>query len=220
MDLTRRPAALLAGVLLALQGCASDAPFEYGEDALLLPATLGDALPLAEAQARAEYPNAYLTRMGGGFTVEDEQGRSHNHSFIFHARVGPSRYQIDVHLIHGSPWVQTRTETDPPPPFAEADLVLDSDGVVTRAIQLAPLNGVPLTGVYSARLSTTPAWPEPENVNDPGDRIAWRVDFLVLQPSGATTVYFSTARFYFDPRTGDLLGSPVVPSDPELYPFP
>ena len=53
--------------------------------------------------------------------------------------------------------------------------------------------------------------------------IAWRVDFLVI--GTGSTSYFSYARFYFDPTTGDLLEAagapnPVIPHQPELYPFP
>jgi hypothetical protein len=202
-------------------GCASDAPLEYGEDALILPATVLEALPLALAEAQAEEPNAYVTRLGGGFTVLDEAGRGSNHSFLFHARAARGVLRrVTVHLVHGSPWVDVVTVPDAPPPFDPAELTIDSDAVIERAIQLAPQYGIALTPAYGARLSAIASWPEPENASDPGSEIAWRVDFLVLQPLGNTSVYFSTARFYFHPTDADLLGPPEHPPGPELYPFP
>jgi hypothetical protein len=203
---------------LALGGC-SDTPFEYSDDAMRLPSTLKDALPLATSAARARAPGAFVTRMGGGFTVMDDRGRASDHSFVFHAREGQAKIKITVHLIHGSPWVQDEIVPDIPRPFADSTLALDSDGVVERAVQLAPSHGVDVPERFAARLSTTPSWPEPHDVTQTGDVIAWRVDFLVLQPIGGSTVYFSAARFYFDPVTGEELGV-VVPPQPELYPFP
>jgi hypothetical protein len=223
MDLIRRLAPRFAALVvsLVLVGCGSDDPIEYGDDALLLPATLGEALPLATSEARAREEGAYLTRLGGGFTVLDEGGQGANHTFVFHTRAtrGVLR-RITVHLFHGSPWVDVVTVPEAPPPFDAAELSLDSDAVVERAIQLAPIYAVALAPAYSARLSTVPSWPEPESVTDVGTDVAWRVDFLVLQPIGNTTVYFSSARFYFDPESGDLLGPPEHPASPELYPFP
>lgn len=225
MDL-KRP--LLATLLaLALAGCGEDTPFEVGDDALVLPSTLQEALPLATARARAVADGAYLTRMGGGFSVMDATGRGSSQSFLFHARVGPQSYRrITVHLVHGSPWVQDAVVAAPdvPGPFDPQELVLDSDGVVQRTVQLLP--GYPAVApaeAFSARLSSVPAWPEPSSVGQIGTAVAWRVDVLVLQEipgSEGPPVYFSAARFYFDPETAELLGDPVIPEQPELYPFP
>ncbi len=221
MDLTRRFALAAAFASTALSGCGSDSPLEYGADALILPATLGEALPLALSEARAEEEGAYVTRLGGGFTVMDEGGRGPNHTFIFHARAGRGVLRrITVHLFHGSPWVDVVTVPEAPAPFDSTELVLDSDDVVERAIQLAPQHGIALTPAFAARLSAVPVWPEPENATDVSTNVAWRVDFLVLQPLGNTSVYFSAARFYFDPTDAELLGPPEEPATPELYPFP
>jgi hypothetical protein len=222
MDLTisRRLRSWIAPLLaLAVTGCGSDTPFSYSEDALALPGTIFDALPLATAQARAESPGAYVARMGGGFTVMDDQGRAWNHSFLFYAHEGRILRKITVHLIHGSPWVMAETVPEVPRPFADSTLALDSDSVVKRAVQLAPSHGLTLPSHYAARLSTVPAWPEPQDASQTGDVIAWRVDFLTLQPISGSTVYFSAARFYFDPVTGEELGV-VISNPPELYPFP
>ena len=228
MDLTRGATAAVACVAAAwlCAGCGADTPLEYSDDALILPATLQEALPLAQAQARAVSKDAYLTRMGGGYTVMDSTGRSANQTFVFHARVGPSSARrITVHLIHGSPWVYDLSipSADLPPRFHDADLVLDSDGVVERVRQLAGGYVIRPAEAYAARLSVIPSWPEPTSVGQSADRVAWRVDVLVLQSVSADgpPVYFSAARFYFDPGTADLLGDPVIPeTGAELYPFP
>jgi hypothetical protein len=62
----------------------------------------------------------------------------------------------------------------------------------------------------------------PESNSDPPDSIAWRVDFLIQQefPAADGISYGSIARFYIHPQTGQLLGAPVVPANPQLYPFP
>jgi hypothetical protein len=215
--------ALLAPAVAALLGgaCASETPVEYGSDPILLPATLGDALPLAEDLARDLAERPYVTRLGGGLAVMDSEGRAWNHSFVFHAREGPSILRkITVHLVHGIPWVDVVTVSDAPPPFPPALLGLDSDGVVARAIQLAPQYGLDLPAAYAARLSVVPAWPEPETVDDQAEEVAWRVDFLKLTPIEGTSVWFSTARFYFDPVTAEPFDDPVIPEAAELYPFP
>lgn len=224
MDLTTFGARMRSTVAAALwalvaAGCGSDSPFEYSDQALLLPATLEDALPLATSQARARSEGAYVTRMGGGFSVMDAQGRAWNHSFIFHAREGRVLRKITVHLIHGSPWVTDENVPDIPRPFADSTLALDSGDVVERAVQLAPSHGLALPSEFAARLSTSPVWPEPTNPPPPNPVVAWRVDFLTLQPISGSLVYFSSARFYFNPVTGDELGT-VILTAPELYPFP
>ncbi len=222
MDLTpRAPAAALAALIL-LGGCAEETPLEYGRDALLLPATLGEALPLALAQAREVAAGAYVTRLGGGFSVMDAAGRSSSHTFVFHARVASQTFRrITVHLIHGSPWVSDVPVPPPdaPAPFEPEELTLDSDGVVARTVQLAPSYGVGPGDAYAARLSAVPAFPEPPGS---GGLVAWRVDVLVLQEAGdGPPVYFSAARFYFDSVTAELLDDPVIPANgPELYPYP
>lgn len=222
MDLS--PRALLApAIACLLAGCAAETPLEYGRDALLLPATLQETLPLARARAQEVASGAYVTRLGGGFSVMDATGRGPSHTFVFHARVAPQTFRrITVHVIHGSPWVDDVpvSPADAPAPFDEAELTLDSDGVVERTVQLAPSYGVAPGDAYAARLSAVPSFPEPPG--GVGDVVAWRVDVLVLLPSGdGPPVYFSAARFYFDPETAELLDDPVIPgTGPELYPWP
>jgi len=213
-------AALALTLALVAAGCGSDTPFEFTQDAMKLPATLDEALPLATRVAQSANATAFVTRLGGGVTVMDEHGRAWDHSFIFHAHQSTIVRKITVNLIHGTPWVKVETVPPGPHPFVnpETDLSIDSDDVVERAVQLAPLYGVNLAAHYSARLSSVPAFPEPHDVTQIGDVIAWRVDFLTLV--AGSTAYFSYARFYFDTATADLLGSPVIPAQPELYPFP
>ncbi len=223
MDLTPRFRTIALAVGLLLGGCAEETPLEYGHDALLLPATLQDALPLALAQARQVAPGAYVTRLGGGFSVMDAAGRGSSHSFVFHARVAPQTFRrITVHLVHGSPWVSDVPVPPPdaPAPFEPEELVLDSDSVVERTVQLAPSYGVLPADAYAARLSAVPAYPEPPGAA--ASLVAWRVDVLVLREAGdGPPVYFSAARFYFDPGTAELLDDPVIPATgPELYPYP
>ncbi|MFN8179352.1 MAG: hypothetical protein U0167_15585 [bacterium] len=216
----------LAGALGLLAAGCGDTPFEYSRDALRLPATLKEALPLATLEAQRENPSAFVARLGGGLAVMDDHGRSFDHTFIFYAHDHNILRKITVDLIHGTPWL--KAETVPladghPFVHPDTDLSLDSDSVVERAIQLAPQYGVDLAPHYAARLSSVPAFPEPHDVTEIGDVIAWRVDFLVI--GTGSTAYFSYARFYFDPATGDLLHAtgaqnPVKPPQAELYPFP
>ena len=207
-----------AVVAVVVTGCSSDTPFSYSDAAQQFPTTLDEALPLATDLARAQNGGAYVTRMGGGFTVMDDHGRAWSHSFLFAAREGRILRKITVHLIHGSPWVTAENVPEIPRPFADSTLALDSDDVVERAIQLAPQYGVSLTGDYAARLSSVPSFPEPGSQTDAV--VAWRVDFLTLQPISGSTVYFSAARFYFDPVNGDSLGVVIPPPPGELYPYP
>jgi hypothetical protein len=64
-------------------------------------------------------------------------------------------------------------------------------------------------------------WPEPRPPTSP-DSVAWRVDFLEEDVFEQTrvSVYWSTARFYVQPLTGEMLGHVVPPTGRELYPWP
>ncbi len=254
MDLTRCPrrastrppfaaalgaARLAAAALLApLGGCGGE-DFALGEDAVLVPATLQEAYPLA-LDVAFEWSDdvivnasdgstfAFIQSAGGGFTVMDETGRARNHSFRFHSR-RKLRYLL-VHLFGGIPWTQETSDAGPPPPILvnlhPFEDVLDTDVVVPAAIQWAEeINAVdpdsiPAATDYAARLLSVPVWPEQAFVGQETDSLAWRVDFLVTGEFGGASTYFSVARFYSHPLTGSRFGSPVVPPQPELYPFP
>jgi hypothetical protein len=231
MDLTRGAAArvfALGFVFPVLAGCSDD-PASYSGDAMLLPATLFEALPLATKISRDWNGDAFPTRLGGRFTVMDAQGRALNHSFEFHARFGLQWRRLTVDLISGVPWTQDTPAGEPPPTFRSLG-DLDSDSVVGIAIALAgQLNtddpgSIPPATHYAARLLSVAVWPEPTSTVDPADSVAWRVDFLELDElsnDDPTPVWWSLARFYVDPDDGQFLGDPVLPATGrELYPFP
>jgi hypothetical protein len=230
MDLsTSRPgiaAALL--IMLAIVSCSSE-DFEVDPNALVLPGTLLEAYPIALTVARDWSDDVFVQSAGGGFTVMDAAGRADNHSFQFHSR--RRLKNLTVHLFGGIPWTQDITDPIPPPPlfvnFVPYDRLLDSGDVVPSAVgRAAQINAqfpdsIPPAQDYAARLLSIPVWPEAECVGDPRpDSLAWRVDFLVDSESGGGTTHFSAARFYIHPRTGEHLGRPVVPPQPQLYPFP
>ena len=223
------PVAAMAALttLAAIAGCVSESPYSLSDEGMPLPATVLEALPLATFEAVRWSENAQVTSMGGGFTVLDSEGRGRNHTFAFHARDGRIRRRLDMHLFGGIPY-QFDTQIQGPPPPLDIPQYVDSDVAVAAAIDIAlEINAVtpdsipPVPESFAARLSSRPAWPEPQSVDQQADSVAWRVDFLLLQVfsgSGAE-VWWSTARFYLDPRTGELYGT-VVPDQPELYPFP
>jgi hypothetical protein len=228
MDVTRRAFAALAGLALlaAGAGCSSDSPAGLTDDAMPLPATLFEAMTLAQAEARRWSENAQVARIGGGFTVMDAEGRARDHTFVWFARDGQIRRRLDQHLFSGVPWQIDQRVSEPDPPL-DLSLYLDSDVMVPAAINVAEeinaqamTDSIPITESFSARLSSRPAWPEPVG-GVSADSVAWRVDFLELAPSptNGTLVWWSTARFYFDPRTGELYEA-VVPNQRELYPLP
>jgi hypothetical protein len=235
MDLRRRLGpvrALAIGVALTgASGCLSTDPSaQYSRGAIILPATLLEAYSLAEELALDWSPNAFVTSLGGGFTVMDETGGARNHSFVFHARDRFTHRRLTVHLFGGSPWMIDAAVGPPPARFVDFEEMIDSDVAVAAAINLAELansvtpDSISVPEEFAARLLSTSVWPEAA----PGDQVAantvaWRVDFLELDVLEQTEVpvYWSTARFYFDPYTGELLGEPVFPaSGREIYPFP
>jgi hypothetical protein len=233
VDLTgaARSAALVlfgAGVS-ATGGCSSEDPASFSEDALLLPATLFEALPLATDIARDWNGSAFVTSLGGGYTVMDAEGRALNHSFEFHGRFGLQWRRLTVDLVNGVPWTLDSVVPAPPPAFRTLD-VFDSDVAVAFAISWAELinaddpGTIPDAQYFAARLLSDAVWPEPTSVTVPADSVAWRVDFLQLDAfssTDSTPVWWSLARMYIDPDDAKFLGSPVIPpSGRELYPFP
>ena len=230
MDLRKRPAiasfALVAALILA--SCSSE-DSSVGDDGLVLPGSLLDAYTVALATARDWSDDVFVLSAGGGFAVMDERGVGNDHSFQFHSR--RRLRTITVHLLGGIPWTQEISDPIPPGPpifvnFVPYVELLDSDDVVPQAvdeaarINTADPDSIPAATHYAARLLSIAVWPEAEFVgDDTPDTQAWRVDFLVLQAFSGSTTYFSAARFYIHPVTGVMLGW-VVPSQPELYPFP
>lgn len=234
-----RTAAAVFATALAVSACGDD--FKVADDSLVLPASLGDAYPVALSVAKEWADDVivdasdgstfeFVQGAGGGFTVMDEKGLAQNHSFQFHSRRKLMNLKVD--LFGGIPWTQEAVDAVPPPPIivnlVPYNLLLDSDVVVPAAIDWAQAantvraDSIPAATDYAARLLSTPVWPEQAYVGAPADSAAWRVDFLVSQPFGGAggVTYFSAARFYFHPRTGQRLGKPVVPAQPEVYPFP
>jgi hypothetical protein len=132
-----------------------------------------------------------------------------------------------VHLIHSLPWTLDTPVSEPPPVLVPG--LLDSDDVIGVCLDLAgQLNAavpgtIPAATHFAARLSGTRVWPEPIAGGVPTD-VAWRVDFLELDersPSDSTPVWWSLARFYIQPGSGQFLGPPILPpTGRELYPFP
>lgn len=228
MDLTallRPPRSALLCVLLIATGCSSDAPLEYGDDAILLPATLGEAYGLAEAIALEWSESAWVTKLGGGFTIMDADGRSQNHSFRFHSRFGPSSKRLDIHLIGGAAWTQEQIDHPPAPTFRGFDEIADSDEAVAAAINIAALlnetspGSLPIPERFAARLESRVQWPEAGSGLPGSPKVAWRVDFIIENEIAVgQAVPFSTARFYFDPVSLELFGDPIIST--ELYPRP
>lgn len=218
--------ALVVAVLAGGGGC-SDSPTSFSDDALRLPATLGEAQRLADQIAGEWSENAQLARIGGGFTVMNSDGRARNHSFVYFARDGRIRRKLDLHLISGVPWHFDQIVSEPDPPLDLTGLS-GSDIVIPAAINFAEVineafpDSIPIPEDFSARLSSRAVWPEPGGPDDPQE-VAWRVDFLVSQvnPSSGAVVWYSSARFYYRPESQELelLGT-VIPNQPELYPFP
>lgn len=207
----------MAALAWLLGGCSSsDAPFELDEGSIELPATLLEAHPLAAKLAREESPNAYVTEMGGGFTIMDAQGRARNHSFVFHSTEGQLVFRrIFVDLIGGSPWVMEENVGPPPQPFIDLDAIGDSDLAIAAALNIAheinsaQPDSIPIPELFAARIRSTAQWPEQAGSSTADPQIAWRVDFLVeLPPASDPTgvpIPWSTARFYFTPGLDALL---------------
>lgn len=219
--------AALAIAVLGTSGGCSDSPTSFSDDAILLPATLSEALQLADQIAGEWSENAQLARIGGGFTVMNAEGRARNHTFVYFARDGRIRRKLDLHLISGVPWQFDQIVSEPDPPLDLTGLS-GSDVVIPAAINFAELvneafpDSIPIPENFSARLSSRPVWPEPGGTDDPTN-VAWRVDFLVSQvnPASGAIVWYSSARFYYRPESQELelLGT-AIPNQPELYPFP
>jgi hypothetical protein len=228
MVLMRRGAALALLALAALPAC-SENEFEYSGEAMILPATLFEGLPLADATAREWAENAHVVRLGGGFTVMDSLGRARNHTYHYNARIGFSSRKLTVNVIGGIPWTAETFVQSIDPPFVGFEHFLDSDAAVAEALRRADeLNAghptgdsIPIPEIFAARLASVAVWPEPRPPESP-DSVAWRIDFLeedIFDPTGVP-VYWSTARFYVQPRTGEMLGSVVPPTGREIYPWP
>lgn len=222
-----------------LSGCeSSDAPFELADDAIDLPATMMEAYRLANRLALDESERAYVTKMGGGFTLMNHLGQARNHSFVFHARegIGVSRRFI-IHLIAGAPWIQTSTVNSPPQSFADVEALADSDEAIAAVLEFTAQtntafpDSIPLPEgafdddafVYAAKILSNPQWPEPNDTSGESPRVAWRVDFLTtgVPGGGGVPVPYSLVRFYLDPVTLEVLAAPIK-SGPggELYPWP
>ena len=226
----RRAAALsvLALTGLTLASCSSDQAVSYGEEDILLPATLKEAMVLADRVAGEWSEGAYVTELGGGFTLMDATGRATNHSFVYHARDGAIRRVMNLHILGGIVWHDDRVNPGAPdPPFQDLDSIADSDAAVAVAINLAEsinaanADSIPVTELFAAALLSRNQWPPPSI--GPAEELAWRVDFIVLRPVPPNTVPvpFSTVRFYLEPETLEPLGDPVVPAfGPELYSGP
>jgi hypothetical protein len=222
-----RAAFVALAFAIAPLGCSSD-DYTVGEDSLVLPASLLEAYPVALARARDWSSDVFVQSAGGGFSVMDEHGVGRDHSYQFHSR--RQLKNLTVHLLGGIPWTQEESDPIPPPPlfvnFVPYVQLLDSKDVVPQAVAEAGLinaahpDSIPVVTQYAARLLSIAVWPEAEYVGDPTPNVqAWRVDFLVQQLFGGSTTYFSAARAYIHPVTGEMLGW-VVPDQPELYPFP
>jgi hypothetical protein len=214
--------------LAAAAGC-SEPGHEFLDDRMVLPATLFDALELTDQLARDWSENAYVTELGGGFTVMNAAGEARNHSFEYFTREGFTTRRLTVHLIGGAPWMLDSPAAFPDPPFDRLEDIVDSDVVVVAAINWAEQansvtpDSIPVPELFAARLSSLVVWPEPIPGGASPDSIAWRVDFLEedFLPESGSLVYWSTARFYFQPTSGDSLGEPVLPAGGrELYPRP
>lgn len=222
MVLIRRVGAL-AALLLLVAGC--DKEFEFSNDAMILPATLFDGLPLANEMARQWSENAHLVRMGGGFAVMDRHGAAVNHTYEYQARFGFTSRKLTVNLIAGMPWTNDVTISSIDPPFVDFEMFVDSDAVVAAAVQRADAinaqhpDSIPVPEIFAARLSTLPAWPERRD--GVPEFLAWRVDFLEedIFEGTQSLVYWSTARFYFLPTDEDsLLGYTIPLAGREVYP--
>jgi hypothetical protein len=226
--------AVLAALTIFLPACGEDPPTSFSDDAVTLPATILEMYPLAARLAGDWNENAFPSRLGGGFTVLDADGRGRNHSFEFHARFGTQTRRLTVHFFNGVPWLQDTPAGSPPVPFTGVDF-LDSDATVGVCRDLADaLNDVapgsiPAASAYAARLISANVYPEPRNASDTPTERAWRVDFLEEAPrdpspgGDPTPVWWSLARFYIGLEDGQFLGDPVLPATDtgrELYPFP
>lgn len=225
-----RPSVFAATLVGLLFGACSQDDYQFDSDTVHWPASIREAYPVARGVAQDWAPDVFIQSVGGGFGVMDADGRAQNHSFQFHSR--RKLQNLKVHLFAGIPWTQAETDVVTPPPIAVnfvlfENLTVDSDDVVPQSIDWAfevnqaHPDSIPGGTDYSARLLSIPAWPE-RPLPQVGDSLAWRVDFLIedtFSGAGGRT-YFSVARFYFHPRTGERLGHPVVPVQPEVYPFP
>jgi hypothetical protein len=168
-------------------------------------------------------------RLGGGFTVMNSLGEARNHTYHYNARIGFSMRKLTVDLIGGIPWTVESTVTSLDPQFVGFAQFMDSDAAVAAALRRADeLNAahptgdsIPIPDIFAARLASVKVWPEPRPPATP-DSVAWRIDFLeedIFDPT-QVPVYWSTARFYVQPRTGEMMGHVVPPSGRELYPWP
>jgi hypothetical protein len=141
---------------------------------------------------------------------------------VFVSREGAESRELTVHLFSGVPNRTSRTVLSPPLPFEDFELLLDSDAAIAAAIEAATAwnasnPGIPLAipESFAARILSQPVWPLDWTEDDPPDDLAWRVDFLELDvaPSTGALVWWSLARIYLNPETGEPLGDPVFPED-------
>lgn len=210
--------ALLVGGL-ALAGCGSVTDPEYTADDLpRFPATMLEALPIAQAAAEREGEGVRPTTFGGGFFVTDERGVARELSYRFRVFVDGQQRNVEVDLFEGLPRVRV---TDPIGviPVVPVEAIQDSDALVRKAIGEGILAGVTIPEFFAPYLAGRAAWPEPEaGSTDVPTEFASRVDFLELRRNDDTgdDIWWSTARFYFEPFTGEFLGS-IVPDQPQVW---
>ena len=221
----RLPGWLRAGVLaapLVAAACSSDAPYELGADTVSFPATALDAYRVAATFAKDWSPNAYPARLGGDFTVFEADGTSRNHSFLFYARDGFTLRELTVHLFSGAPYTFDRTVTDAPGAFPDFESLIDSDVAIALAVNVVEAWNlddrnppVEITRNFAARIGSWPVWPLKSAENPVPEDIAWRVDFLIpVEVENETPKrdeWWSVARVYLDPESGEALGDPVLP---------
>ncbi len=227
MDLRRTLLLALPAMLVA--GCSSDTPWEVEDEAVSLPATVLSAYRLAEDIALEWSERAYPTRLGGDFAVLGPEGTSRNHSFEFHARESYVSRRLTVQLLSGAPYLNEKIVQTPdlPVPFADFDDILDSEIAIAFAINVAeawnldhPDDAIVIPGHFAARLKSRAVWPLAGPGDDAPDRRAWRIDFLeeAANVDSTSLVWWSLARIYLDPVTGEALGAPLIPENGrELY---
>ncbi len=211
---------LLAAVLASgLTGGCADSGVEYSENAFLLPATLEDALPLAEALAREWNERAYLYGLGGGYTVTDTTGRGRTLSYRFYSTQMHRR--LNVHLFAGTPWLEDEYHWPPPTQMSAVPREVDSEEAVRVAVDVAEELHLDVPSLLCPKLLSYPVWPEViGGTSQVTDSVAWRVDFIEKRyfPGYEDSVAWSIARVYVHVVSGDTLG--VIFGHPIPYPNP
>ena len=211
---------LLGGVLVGgLSGGCADSGVEYSESAFLLPASLEEALPLAEALAREWNERAYLYCLGGGYTVTDTTGRGRTLSSRFYSTQMHRR--LNVHLFAGTPWLEDEYHWPPPTPMSAVPAQVSSDEAVQVAVAVAEELRLDVPSTLCPKLLSYPVWPEViGGTSQVTDSVAWRVDFIEKRyfPGYEDSVAWSIARVYVHVVSGDTLG--VIFGQPIPYPNP